>query len=501
MTRHRGQSNFATSDLHGHLARRTVRGGVVTIAAQGARTGIQLGSTIILARLLTPEDYGLIAMVTVFTGFIALFKDLGLSAATVQKEEINHRQVTALFWTNVLASVLLALATCALAPVVSRFYGEPRLTAVTVSLGSTFILAGLGAQHIALLRRRMRYRELATIDIGAALAGFLLALALALHGAGYWALVASIAGTAFTSTLLAAIKTSWLPGPPRREPDVMPMLKFGFNLTGFNILNYLRRNADNLLLGVAAGAGPLGFYTRSYHLALMPVHQINGPLSAVLVPALSRLQKAPEEFRSYFCNGTRMVMYGLIPLLAFMFVLSEEIILSALGARWSASIEIFRALTPFALMQVIAASTGWMLVSLGQAGRMLRWQLFQAPYMIAAFALGLQWGATGVAVAATSATAVSIVPYLVFAFRLSPVSLGDFARALVRPAQLAAVVALTAWLARSATPGQGSATTLLVSTVITAIVAVAAVIAWNPLRTDLRKAFEHVRPDRGPETH
>jgi len=203
------------------------------MAAQGVRFFLRMGSTVVLARLLTPQDFGLIAMVTVITGFVMMFKDMGLSMATVQRDEVNHAQISTLFWINVGLSLCVMLLTAALAPVIAWFYGEPRLVWVTLALASAFIFGGFTVQHQALLRRQMRFGTLAVIGIISMVVGIITAIIAALSGAGYWSLVLMQLATAITIAIGVWVGCDWRPGLFVRRSGIRKMLAFGGNLTGF----------------------------------------------------------------------------------------------------------------------------------------------------------------------------------------------------------------------------------------------------------------------------
>jgi len=211
---------FETEHLKLDLKGRSVRGGAATLAGQGGRFLIQMVSTVVLARLLTPADFGLIAMVTAVTGFAEFFKDLGLSMATVQKAEVTHEQVSVLFWVNVAMSVLIALITAALGPVIAWFYGDPRLATVTVALSLAFVFGGLTVQHQALLRRQMRFTALAIIPVIAMAAAVMAAIIAGSLGAGYWALVIMELTRAATSAAAVWLVCRWWPGLPTRGAGV-----------------------------------------------------------------------------------------------------------------------------------------------------------------------------------------------------------------------------------------------------------------------------------------
>ncbi len=245
------------------IGRRSVRGGAATVAAQATAFAVNTGATMILARLLTPADFGLVAMVRALMGLPAIFRDLGLSTVTVQRAHLTHEQVSGLFWTNVLVSSLLTVLVALLSPAVAWFYGEPRLVWITSALGLVFLLEGLTAQHLALLRRHMAFTSLAGIQVGASLIGVLVGLAAAWQGLGYWALVMMSLGTSATSMVLAWVLYRWRPAFRFPLREMRALLAFGSNITGFNLLNYFARNLDNVLIGKVWGPSPLGLYAKA----------------------------------------------------------------------------------------------------------------------------------------------------------------------------------------------------------------------------------------------
>ena len=289
------QSVFDTKHLMTDLKARAVRGGIATMLGQGDQFIIQIASTIIMARLLVPADFGLIAMVTAITGFAILFKDLGLSMATVQRSKITHEQVSTLFWINVTVSTVITLVIFGLAPAIAWFYGEPRLTLITMVLSLVFVLGGLTVQHQALMQREMRFKALAIIRVISILAGLIAAIAFALIGISYWALVIMQITTAMFNTAGVWLLCHWRPSHPFRRVDVKDLLVFGANLTGFDIVNYFARNLDNILLGRFWGANVLGLYSKAYSIMMLPINQIRAPLNAVAIPTLSRLQNDPTS--------------------------------------------------------------------------------------------------------------------------------------------------------------------------------------------------------------
>src|SRR5215471_2302825 len=307
------QEFFRTDHLKVNLGGRTARGGVVAIVSQGLKFIVTIGATSVMARLLTPADYGLIGMVAFVTGFVAMYKDLGLSTATVQKSEISFEQTSTLFWINVLLSLGITLFTAAIAPLVAWFYGEPRLALITVVTASGFFISGLAVQHEALLRRQMRYFALASISLTSVAVGYVVGIVLAWKGFSYWALVLSQLAVAAAGTLLTVSLCRWMPGLPQRNTGVRSMIRFGSNLTGFTTINYFSRNLDNLLIGRVWGAQQLGLYSRAYQLMGLPIDQINEPITSVAVPALSRLTDSPESYRRAYLRMLEKIAMLTIP--------------------------------------------------------------------------------------------------------------------------------------------------------------------------------------------
>ena len=428
------QNNFFdTEHLKTDLKGRSVRGGAVTMAAQGATFFLRMGSTVVLARLLTPQDFGLIAMVTVVTGFVAMFKDLGLSMATVQRAEVNHGQISTLFWINVVLSLGVMLVIAALAPVIAWFYGEPRLTWITLALASAFFFSGFTIQHQALLRRQMRFGTLALIGIICMVVSIVAAIIAAWYGAGYWALVIMQLTGAIVGAIAVWVVCGWRPGLPRRRSGVRKMLAFGGNLTGFRAINYFARNADNLLIGKFWGSGSLGLYSKAYSLLMLPIRQINAPIAAVAIPALSRLQNDPERYRNYYLKAISIIALITMPGVVFMMVMSKELIRIILGSQWEGASPIFSVFAIGAIMQPISNTTGWLFVSQGRSRDMFRWGLIGSTITVVAIIVGLPWGGLGIAVSYTFFGYLGMPLLYWFVGRTGPVRATDIYRTVALP--------------------------------------------------------------------
>jgi O-antigen/teichoic acid export membrane protein len=296
------------------------------------------------------------------------------------------------------------------------------------------VLAGLSVQHGALLRRQMRFSVQSAIDLVSLVLGIAAAVTSAWLGAGYWALVYQQLVQQAVAAAGAWLACGWRPGPPAGFAGVRPLILFGSGLTRFNVLNYLSRNLDNVIIGRVAGATALGLYVKAYALLMLPVDRIRGPVSSVVVPALSRLQHDDIRFERYFLKAMTSVVALGMPVVAFSFVFAEDAILVVLGPQWRDSITLFRVLAPAAFLETFNTVGSWACLPLGKSRRLIRWQMFATLVMVTSFLIGVRWGALGVAGAFTASTIVLRLPGVAYLLRGSPVSTLKLLRALARPA-------------------------------------------------------------------
>lgn len=435
-------ANFdnASADGPAELKRKSVRGGAVTLVAQAAGVLIHLTSTVVLARLLGPEEYGVMAMVLAVTAFAGLFRDLGLSSATIQRDKLSHDQLSTLFWINVAAGTVLTLLVAAAAPLVAWFYQRPELSAVTLVLSLKFLIGSFSTQQSALLTRQMRFGRKAAATLSGSGVTLVLAVLLALNGFSYWSLVwGGLAGAVVTTLLLNGL-SGWRPGWPVRGAGVRSMLKYGANLTGFELVNYFHRNLDNILIGRFWGADALGLYSRAYQLLMFPIQNLRGPLNAVAFPAMSRLQKQPELFRAYYRRVTALLAFATMPLTTFLLVTSATLIELALGPRWLGVVPLFAVLAITGFIQPVASLRGLVLLSTGQGRRYRNWGILNAICVSLGFGVGIAWGPMGVAVAYALVSYAILYPSLRYAFHGTPLQTRDFFGPVARPA-LASLVA------------------------------------------------------------
>ncbi|UQR61046.1 lipopolysaccharide biosynthesis protein [Bradyrhizobium sp. C-145] len=425
------------------LKERAVRGGFAKLCGQAANFALRLASIAILSRLLNPEDFGLLAMATVVTGVYGLFTSAGLSSATVQRDTITNAQVSTLFWINIAVGAVLALACVVTAPVLVAFFHEPRLFWVTVAISAGFILNAAGVQHFALLQRQLRYIALAVIETVAQVASSAVAIAMALAGFGYWALVAMAIVSPAVTTACMWLTTSWIPGLPRLKVGTGAMLRFGGTLTLNGLVIYVAYNLEKVLLGRFWGADALGLYGRAYQLVTIPTENLNWAIGGVAFSALSRLQHDPVRLKNYFLKGYSLVVSATIPTTIFCALFSDDIVLVVLGPKWVEAAVIFRLLSPTVLIFGMINPLSWLLLSSGLQGRSLAVALVIAPLVISAYLIGLPYGPNGVALAYSTAMTLWLVPHVLWCLHGTPVSPWDLFLA-VRRSFLSGIVAAAA---------------------------------------------------------
>ena len=390
------------------LGRRAARGAFLTVGGQGTRMVIQLLSVTVLARLLTPSDYGLLAMVVVIVGIGEIFRDFGLSSAAVQAPTLSEGQRDNLFWINTGIGLVLATAVFAAADLVAALYGRAELAGVARALCGTFLLNGLATQYRADLIRRFRFGQLAAADITAPAVSLVAAVAAALAGWGYWALV--VANLAQSTTLLVGLMVGgrWLPGRPRRGEPMRDLLRFGWRLVGTQLIGYAGNNTDTLIVGLSMGPVPLGLYNRAFRLLMTPLIQLRAPSTTIALPVLSRLQDDPERYATFVQRGQMALGYTLVAGLGLVAAAAEPITTIFLGDNWLSVTPILRLLAVAGIFQTLAYVGYWVYLSRNLTADLLRFTIIEAAIKAACILGGSHWGIVGVAASNLRTSAANV---------------------------------------------------------------------------------------------
>ncbi|MEY4385615.1 MAG: hypothetical protein RLY20_898 [Verrucomicrobiota bacterium] len=426
----------------GDLKKSSVRSGAITVVAQGLRFVLQTGAIMVLARLLSDEDYGVQAMVLAVTGVCNLFKDGGLSMATVQREKITHEQTSSLFWVNVVIGIVLMIALAALAPALAWYNKEPRVFWAIVVSSSGFFFSGLGVQHQALLQRFMRFKAIALIDICVLVVSSGAAIVMAKLGCRYWALVAQAVLIPLVGSVGAWLAVRWVPGLPKRGAGVKSMLQFGGTSSLNNIIVYLAYySADKLIIG-RMGTALLGLYNRASSLISLPTMQLQSAIFNVAFSALSKLQGDPGRLSKAFLRGMAVVVSMTLPLMVVCSIYPSEVVTILLGKKWVDCAPIFQMLAPAQIVVSVMNPMGWLLYATGRAKRSLFMAFVIAPVVVAGMWIGRAWGPIGVAIGYSIAMGALLFPLTTWAIHGTGIGVRDFWRTLGVPAIAAGAAAL-----------------------------------------------------------
>lgn len=380
-----------------YIKKQAFNGGIISFITQIALFLISFTTTIILARILNPTDFGLIGMAAFITGLLGLLGDFGLSQALIQRPKLNQNEASILFWTNCFLGIILFIICYISAPYIAQIYDENKITSILQILAIAFPINAIAAQHKAILSRNMRIGILKRNEIISTIIATLCAITSAIYGLGVWALVILTLSNSLSSCLLSWYSSKWIPSIPQKEKSVLSMITFGFHITGFNILNHISRTMDNALIGWKYGSEATGFYTRAYGLLLAPLSNINRPAASVAIPLLSRLNSDPERYKNSYMLITSLILFITCPSVGFIAATSDIIINITLGPQWTEAVPIFACLSIAALFQPFSSTTGWLFISQGRSKDALYWSIFSSATILTSFIIGINWGPIGLA--------------------------------------------------------------------------------------------------------
>lgn len=437
------ERHFQTGSLKPDLSRRAAHSGALMLGSQAIAAAVALGTTLVLVRLLEPADFGLVAMALPVVVLGTVLRTFGLDVAIIQRDELNQRQVSALFWLALKLNVALTGVILALAPVLAWFFAEPNVAWITAVLGGGVLALGLGGIHEALLKRQMRFGALAIIALVAAIGGGAIAIALASAGAGYWALVGQVVASNVIQFAGAWIGCDWRPVSPsacaaENGQASRAMISFGRNLTAARVLTVGSNYADRIAIGWISGPVVLGLYENGRRLPFFVLDKLYEACFSVAVSGFSRAGNDASRYRAFGARTIQLVLGILLPVLAFIMVEAETVIVLLLGDQWLPAVPYARLLALAAFGQGLTRTLQWFYLSRDDTARQFRWIVLQTAITLVAVGLG-GWlgGAFGVAVGFTTATCLLPLPAIVYGLRHSPFSPADFGRAAVLPVGLA----------------------------------------------------------------
>ena len=411
----RGEEYFRSDSFTSDLKNHAVKGVGLTLVSSFGTFFIQIPAVAILARLLEPNDFGLVAMVTAIYGFFQGLRYFGLLEATIQEKEINHEKISTLFWVNVAFSILITIIFMALGPLLSRFYGEPRITWIAIIISLDLFIGGLGTQHRALLARNFEFIENTGIEIASTIIAYGTAILLAWKGWGYWALVSRWVVYSMAQTAGVWIFCKWRPGLPAFGTGVMPMLKFGMNMLGNYSLSYVSKNIDRVLIGWRYGSLSLGYYDRAYYIYYLPVAKISFPIVNVANTTLSKLRDDLDKYKRYYLDGVSSISFVSFLISAIVVVMSKDLVLLFLGPQWGQSAKLLSVFGVVIGIQMVYGTNAWIHLSMGRSDRLFRWNILAATCIVTSITIGLRFGLLGVIIAYAATIHILVGPCLWYA--------------------------------------------------------------------------------------
>lgn len=480
----------------GELFSRTVSGATWSGVGRLAAQGIEFVAALVLARLLGPDVFGLVAMILVVVRFADIFADLGMGAALVQRPTVGPGEWRTALALNVGLGVVFAGIAAAAAPLVADLFGRSELTQLVRYLAVYFVIRAAALVGQAWLLRQLHLRGLAAAEVVAAVVGGAVGIATAVVTRSAIAIVVQVLVQAAVVALwLAPVTVRAVRGGRASSTAARELWRFGRGVTGFSFVNYLARNADDVLVGRYAGASALGLYDRAYSLMLLPIGQITRVLERVMFPALSRLAHDPPRLVSAYVRGAGVVALITFPLFALGAVLADQVVLVLLGPDWAAAGTIFRVLALAGFWQSVAATTGWLFQATGQTDRMFRWALVSTGVTLVAFVVGLPWGALGVAVAYTVRGAVLMYWSIEVPGRAVGLRFTAFVRALRSTLVASVIAAAAAFATLLVLRGAGPTVTLVVAATAGGVAYLGVLVVTRPPAVaELTRAVALLRP-------
>ena len=379
------------------LRERTLTGLGWSGAARLLNQLLQMAAAIVLARLLSPREYGLLGMVLVFTGFASSMADMGLGASIIQRSTLSERHLNSVFWLNLATGAALTVLVALLAPFLAHFYGEPQLRPIAEVIALNFTLSSVNVVQNALLDKSLNFRAKFWIETASTGVAGIVALLLAFGGAGVWSLVGQMLALSALRVLIMWTRSKWRPEFSFDVAAIRELLRFGGHLTGFGAVIYWSANVDKLVIGRWIGSAALGVYSLADRLMRLPLTNVTDITTSVMFPALSSIQHQQEAVRRAYLRGIGMIALITCPMMIALSVLAEPAILTVYGRQWQASIPILQLLCCAGMAQSIYNTAAWIFLSQGRTDILFRLGLYTTAVRTTGVIVGAHWGLIGVA--------------------------------------------------------------------------------------------------------
>ena len=488
---------FEDHKASAELGRQALRGGIVSVVSGYGSGVLQIVGAIVLARLLTPDDFGLVSIIAALTNFAPMLIDFGMTDATMQRNQITRGQVSTLFWIGCGIGLAAAAGLAGFSGLISQVYHEPRLQPVSLGFALTFAISGLAGQHLALLRRTLQYTSIAKIQLLGAISGVIIAVLVAAWGGGYWALVIRPIANAAVVTAGAWFVCRWRPGLPVFDSDVKSMIRFSTHVVGFSLAYAVGRGADRTLLGLFSNAAGVGYYQNAVTLYDNSVFSALEKLHNVGSAALAKLQSDYAALRQKYEAALSTVAFFVMPAAAILSLTARDLVVILFGDKWRAAGVVLAIIALRGIFHAVEGSQGWLHLSLGRADRWKNWGIITTIVLILAILCGLPFGIEGVAIATVASSALLALPSISYAGAPAGIGATLVVRATGRQF-LGSIVCLAAgWLFQAfALQHVGSLPRVLASTCLAAAIYLLIVVGLlrlnGPLETVWKVVGEHL---------
>ncbi|CAM5216471.1 Lipopolysaccharide biosynthesis protein WzxC [Castellaniella defragrans] len=407
-----------------------------------SRAGLQFLQLVILARILSPSDYGLMAIVTIALGFTNVLADFGVNSAYVQRQEVTEKERSSLYWLNIALSLVLTIAVIILSPLVAVIMHDPRLTALLIASANVLWISALGQQLRMSAEKILDFKPVAAVEVSAALLGFLTAVILAKNQWGVWALVVGSLVNVSTSTLGAWLFMSrgWRPIANFSWREVKPFLHFGGAVVANNLVSQLGTSMDVLIGGRTLNTAGLGLYSVPRNLCLQVQFVINPIVTRIGFPLISKLQSDKRALRNIYLQTINMTASVNAPIYLGVAFFTSDIVNLVLGNQWSGAIDLMRVLAIWAFFRSILSPLGSLLLGIGRADLNLKWSLGLVLLYVPSLAVGAYFGAIGLAYAMLGAMVLMYGPsWRLIVFPACGAKFTEYSVCALKPFVLAAI--------------------------------------------------------------
>lgn len=421
----------AHNEIRKSVESRAIKSAAALALGRPALILVNLVGAMILARLISPREYGLFGMVIVAVRLAEVFREMGLGTVAIQREHLSADQQAGLYWTNTFFALFIGAVMIACAPLIVRFYGEPALFGLTIGVALQFTVNGISTQHLALVKRQLNFKGMVIVQVVAAAAAVGAAAVGVALDLGAYALVLRTLVEAIINAVGLRFITGWKPGRPRGFKTITSELEFGLKVTFSNMAVFLSRQADNLIVGRAFGAVALAQYQKSYELMMMALQHVARPAAGIGISALSRLNGEPEAYkRAYFRMVEKITLLS-VPFAVMLMGAPQVVVDILLGAQWQGAVPLTRIFGLVTLLQPLLSTVGWLLTTQNRPGLLLRGSIFNAVLDVSGFLIGAQWGLEGVALSYSAGQIVKTPLLLWYWLRVGHVSAADIYWALL----------------------------------------------------------------------